>query len=44
VIPVGRGVQDLMVVEKRPGGALHTEQLLSVRFVPMTGAVERAAP
>lgn len=41
VIPVGRGAQELMVLEKRPHGDLHTEQVLPVRFVPMTGAVER---
>ena len=44
VIPVGRDVQDLMILEKRPGGALHTEHVMPVRFVPMTGAVERHPP
>lgn len=40
VIPVGKYVQDLTVIEKRPSGDLRVEQVLPVRFVPMVGEVE----
>ncbi|PCC74860.1 protein-L-isoaspartate(D-aspartate) O-methyltransferase [Nannocystis exedens] len=40
VIPVGRFVQDLQVLEKRPRGDLKVETVLPVRFVPMVGEVE----
>jgi len=42
VIPVGPrwGLQQLMVVEKTPQGDVHTNSLLSVRFVPLTGGPE----
>lgn len=40
VIPVGRFVQELLVIEKRPGGELHAETVIPVRFVPMVGDVE----
>ena len=39
VAPVGRGVQDLIVITKTPQG-LVTESLAAVRFVPMTGKAE----
>lgn len=41
VIPMGVGVQDLMVIEKDPRGGVRTETIFPVRFVPMTGEVER---
>jgi protein-L-isoaspartate(D-aspartate) O-methyltransferase len=41
VIPMGRGVQDLMVYEKDPRGGLRIETVFPVQFVPMTGQVER---
>ena len=39
VIPVGGRVQvqQLMLVEKTPGGKHKTRQILPVRFVPLTG-------
>lgn len=39
VIPVGSRfmVQQLVLVEKDPGGSITTRQLLPVRFVPLTG-------
>jgi protein-L-isoaspartate(D-aspartate) O-methyltransferase len=39
VIPVGRGVQDLMVISKDADGT-RRERLFGVRFVPMTGEAE----
>lgn len=42
VIPVGRSVQDLQVIEKRPDGTLRTETVIPVRFVPMVGEVENS--
>lgn len=41
VIPMGVGVQDLMVIKKDPRGGVRTETIFPVRFVPMTGEVER---
>jgi protein-L-isoaspartate(D-aspartate) O-methyltransferase len=43
VIPVGGvyQVQRLMVVTKERGGRVRTKELLPVRFVPMTGAIQR---
>jgi protein-L-isoaspartate(D-aspartate) O-methyltransferase len=43
VIPVGRGFQDLRVIERRAHD-LHSVSLLPVQFVPMTGEVEAARP
>lgn len=44
VIPVGEsGDQDLVVIEKR-NGALVQREIVPVRFVPMTGQVERETP
>jgi len=40
VIPLGRGVQDLIVVARTPGG-LERRTVTPVRFVPMTGKAER---
>ena len=40
VIPVGRGVQDLMVISKDADGT-RRERLFGVRFVPMTGEAEQ---
>lgn len=44
VIPVGGvyQVQRLMVVTKNREGKVRTEELLPVRFVPMTGAIQKA--
>lgn len=39
VIPLGRGSQDLQVIERRAHD-LRTESVLPVQFVPMTGEVE----
>lgn len=40
VMPVGarEGRQQLLRVTRAPGGALHREALMDVRFVPLTGA------
>lgn len=37
IIPVGRGSQDLILLEKQPDGQLSKKQVSAVRFVPMTG-------
>ena len=39
LIPVGGpfAVQELLLVEKHPDGALRTRSLLPVQFVPLTG-------
>ena len=39
VIPVGpaQGVQSLLLIEKKPDGAIYTNNVMSVRFVPLTG-------
>ena len=41
VIPVGSvyGVQNLILVEKEPGGVVRSRHLLPVRFVPMLGGL-----
>lgn len=41
VIPVGRGFQDLLLIEKRPDGTLEYRNVAPVQFVPMTGEAER---
>ena len=40
VIPVGRFVQEILIVTKTAGGST-TEAVLPVRFVPMTGEAQR---
>ncbi len=40
VIPVGRGVQELLLIEKRPDGSIHRDGIAPVQFVPMTGEAE----
>ncbi|TNF22480.1 MAG: protein-L-isoaspartate(D-aspartate) O-methyltransferase [Deltaproteobacteria bacterium] len=37
VIPLGVGVQDLVMVERRADGTLEHTDITAVRFVPMTG-------
>ncbi|MGB4728295.1 MAG: protein-L-isoaspartate(D-aspartate) O-methyltransferase [Thermogutta sp.] len=37
VIPVGRGQQDLLVIEKQPDGSIRQTSVAPVLFVPMTG-------
>jgi protein-L-isoaspartate(D-aspartate) O-methyltransferase len=37
VIPVGKYVQNLMLITKNEYGAVNEEKLIPVRFVPMTG-------
>jgi len=45
VLPLGQGVQDLLVLTKRPDGGFDRRSVLPVRFVPMTGEVrEPPAP
>jgi len=41
VIPVGETYQDLIVLTKRKDGGFDRENVLPVRFVPMTGEAER---
>lgn len=40
VIPIGRGYQELVVIEKRSGGKTSRRTVLPVAFVPMTGTAE----
>ncbi len=40
VVPVGRGVQELQVLTKRPDGSVDTRNVIPVRFVPMTGEAQ----
>jgi protein-L-isoaspartate(D-aspartate) O-methyltransferase len=40
VIPVGRGYQDLLLLEKRPDGSVSRQSTVPVQFVPMTGEAE----
>lgn len=37
VIPVGAGLQELMLLEKQADGSLQQSRIAAVRFVPMTG-------
>ena len=41
VLPVGEVWQDLRVLTKRPDGSFDTQNVLPVRFVPMTGEAQR---
>jgi protein-L-isoaspartate(D-aspartate) O-methyltransferase len=41
VIPVGQTYQDLIVMTKRKDGGFDRENVLPVRFVPMTGEAQR---
>lgn len=41
VIPVGRGSQDLKLIEKDKNGRVTKSQVAAVRFVPMTGEAEK---
>lgn len=41
VIPVGRGNQELLVIEKQPEGGVTRRTVTPVAFVPMTGEAER---
>ncbi|MBX6314596.1 MAG: protein-L-isoaspartate(D-aspartate) O-methyltransferase [Isosphaeraceae bacterium] len=42
VLPVGRGgIQQLLVIEKRPDGSLDRRMVAPVRFVPMTGEAQK---
>lgn len=41
VIPVGKGWQKLILLEKSPSGELLRKQVTDVRFVPMTGEAKR---
>ena len=44
VIPVGRGRQQLVVVEKRPNGKTKRWMVANVAFVPMTGEARKGRP
>ena len=43
VVPVGRLLQELIVLTRTPEG-FHTERVLPVAFVPMTGEAQELAP
>ncbi|MAE69155.1 MAG: protein-L-isoaspartate O-methyltransferase [Gemmatimonadetes bacterium] len=43
ILPVGRSAQDLVRIRRTEAGIIH-EQVLPVRFVPMTGEAERGRP
>jgi protein-L-isoaspartate O-methyltransferase len=43
VIPVGKAYQELELLEKTPAG-VEVRQVLPVRFVPMTGEVQKRTP
>lgn len=43
VIPVGRGQQELLVIEKLPDGSVRRQSVAPVLFVPMTGEAQKAA-
>jgi len=43
VLPVGEFVQELVVVDKTDSG-MHMENVLPVRFVPMTGKIQQNNP
>ncbi|MCB1122247.1 MAG: protein-L-isoaspartate(D-aspartate) O-methyltransferase [Verrucomicrobiae bacterium] len=40
VVPVGRGVQDLVVYTKKDDGNVSRKKIIPVRFVPMTGRAQ----
>ena len=40
VVPVGRVVQELLVLTKQPDGTVETRSVIPVRFVPMTGEAQ----
>jgi len=42
VIPVGRGQQELLVIEKQPDGSVRRESVAPVLFVPMTGEAQQS--
>ena len=42
VIPVGRGFQELLLIEKRPDGSITRQNVAPVQFVPMTGEAQQA--
>ena len=44
VIPVGKTYQDLIVMTKRRDGGFDRENVLPVRFVPMTGEAQSRVP
>ena len=44
VLPVGSYFQNLTVYTKRPDGSFEKENVLPVRFVPMTGEVQQQKP
>ena len=39
-----RGFQHLVLITKDPDGTLHQKNVLPVRFVPMTGEIEKSSP
>lgn len=41
IIPVGRGQQELLVIEKQPDGSIRQQSVAPVLFVPMTGEAQR---
>lgn len=41
IIPIGRGQQELLVIEKQPDGSIRRQSVAPVLFVPMTGEAQR---
>ncbi len=44
VLPVGKGHQELVVISRKKDGTYRTKRVFPVRFVPMTGEVQRKNP
>jgi protein-L-isoaspartate(D-aspartate) O-methyltransferase len=44
IIPVGRGLEQELVLLRKEGDRVVTQSVLPVRFVPMTGEAQRAEP
>ena len=44
VIPVGSFFQELKVLSKDKNGKISEKDILPVRFVPMTGEIEKTPP
>ena len=41
IIPVGKNYQELIVITKQPDGSIKKQSVMAVRFVPMTGEIDR---
>lgn len=41
ILPIGKFYQELILLKKQPNGQLKKEKLIPVRFVPMTGKIQK---